>query len=80
MPKNQQLATATTRDIVEGSLVSGVLKSIKGHCLFLQVGVNERIPQIGRLHRLETQGDEFGQLTVGDRVPVKVLRVVQGKP
>ena len=45
----------------EGTLVTGTLKSIKGMCAFIQVGMTGKVPIIGRLHRVETSGkrDEF---------------------
>ena len=67
------------QDLQEGASVTGVLKSIKGHCLFVQVGLSGRIPTIGRLHRIETQKAEFDQFKIGDRIQVKVLRVMKGK-
>ena len=40
--------------LTEGALVTGTLKSIKGMCAFIQVGSQNKIPIIGRLHRVET--------------------------
>ena len=40
-------------ELKEGALINGQLRSIKGHCLFVQVGANGRLPLIGRLHKIE---------------------------
>jgi len=69
----------SSTDLKEGSSVNGVLKSIKGHCMFIQVGTNGKTPQVGRLHKIETQADDFTTTKVGDRLTVKVLKVTQGK-
>jgi hypothetical protein len=60
-------------------MVNGVLKSIKGHCFFVQVGNNGRLPLIGRLNRIEAQEGDFSRSNIGDRLQVKVLRITQGK-
>lgn len=58
----------------EGSLVSGPLRSIKGNCLFIQVG-SGKVPTIGRLHRVETfSPSEWDSFKVGDIISAKVLR------
>ena len=59
----------------DGSLVSGPLRSIKGHCLFVQVGSNGKVPTIGRLHRVECfNHSEFDNFKVGDIITAKVLK------
>ncbi len=45
--------TVSKVELKEGALVNGQLKSIKGHCLFVQVGSNGRLPLIGRLQKIE---------------------------
>lgn len=35
------------------------------------------MPQIGRLHRIETQGEEYANFKIGDRITVKVLKVTE---
>jgi len=54
-----------------------IVKSVKDHCLFAQVGMKGKMPMIGRLHRIETQGEEFATFKTGDRVQVKVLKVTE---
>ncbi len=71
---NKQQSFGQT-DLKEGSSVNGVLKSIKGNCMFIQIGSNGKIPQIGRLHRIEAKPEDFGIMKPGDRVQVKVLKV-----
>lgn len=57
----------------------GVVKSLKGHCAFLQLNNFQQLA-IGRLHRLEAQnGPEFDGLTVGETIKAKVLKVTQGR-
>lgn len=64
-------------ELKEGALINGQLRSIKGHCLFVQVGANGRLPLIGRLHKIECP--DFQSLQVGQSLSVKVLKVSQGK-
>lgn len=64
-------------EMKEGASVNGVLKSIKGHCMFVQVGHQGKVPQIGRLNRIESQANDFANTKVGDRLNVKVLKVTQ---
>jgi hypothetical protein len=42
--------------------------------MYVQIGVNGRIPLIGRLHRIETQADDFNTVKIGDRIVTKVLK------
>lgn len=47
LPKAEPQSTKQTSTLVslsEGALVNGVLKSIKGHCLFVQIGVSNKVP------------------------------------
>ena len=37
------------------------------------------MPLIGRLHRIETQNEEFASFKIRDRVQLKVLKVTEGK-
>ena len=50
-------------------------------CAFIQVGMNGKVPIIGRLHRVETSSkrNEFAQLKPGDRIEAKVLRKIEEK-
>jgi hypothetical protein len=36
--------------------------------MFIQIGSNGKIPQIGRLHRIEAKPDDFGTMKPGDRI------------
>jgi hypothetical protein len=51
--KSQEKPEGLSNEVREGQLVSGVVKSVKGHCLFVQVGQNGKTPLIGRLQRVE---------------------------
>ena len=62
----------------EGFMVSGPLKSIKGHCLYIHVGQVGGVPLIGRLHRVECANvKEFGQFRPGDKIDAKILKVTK---
>lgn len=67
------------QSLTEGEAVQGILKSVKGLCAYVQVGMDGRVPQIARLHKIETEGNDFEQTKVGDRISCKVLRVSEGK-
>lgn len=43
----------------------------------MQVGQNGRVPQIGRLHKIEAQEGDFSKIGLGDRISVKILKVTQ---
>jgi hypothetical protein len=59
--------------------VTGTLMSIKGMCAFIKVGMQGKIPIIGRLHRVETSAkrNEFEQMKPGDKIEAKILRKVE---
>ena len=81
MPKQTQKAVKAVGkfSLEEGSLVTGTLKSIKGHCAFIQVGSVGKVPIIGRLQRIEmsTKLSEFDNLKPGDKVEAKILRKIE---
>ena len=73
--ETQSLRTPKNVSLEEGSLVSGPVRSIKGNCVFVQVGSNGKVPVIGRLHRVEVfNSSEFESFKSGDIVTAKVLR------
>jgi len=58
-----------------GQKVVGTLKSVKGMSAFYQIGMQGKLPIIGRLHAIESGSkNEFGQIKPGDRTEVKVLQ------
>lgn len=65
----------------EGEKVIGTLKSIKGMCAFIQVGVDGKAPIIGRLHKVETsrKRNDFEQMKPGDKIEAKILRKSEDK-
>ena len=71
----------SAESLSEGMVVTGTLKSIKGMSAFIQVGMNGKVPIIGRLHRVETSSkrDEFQQMKPGDRIEAKILKKVDVK-
>jgi hypothetical protein len=56
LPANEEKSVRAPKNVSldEGSLVSGPVRSIKGNCIFVQVGSSGKVPLIGRLHRVET--------------------------
>ena len=63
----------------QGQLVSGVIRSLKGQCAFLQLS-NMKQLVIGRLHKLESSSNaEFEGFSVGENIKAKILKVSQGK-
>lgn len=77
LPAEESQATRAPKNVSleEGSLVSGPVRSIKGNCVFVQVGSNGKVPVIGRLHRVEAfNSGEFDSFKSGDIVTAKVLR------
>ena len=56
LPAQEEKAVRAPKNLSldEGSLVSGPVRSIKGSCIFVQVGSAGKVPVIGRLHRVET--------------------------
>lgn len=82
MPKNMENASLSgahgsqNTSLEEGYLVQGTIKSIKGHCLYVNVGFLGRVPLIGRLHRVECKtSKEFDQCKPGDKIECKILKV-----
>ena len=74
--KAASLAKSSVQNIEEGFTVRGQIVSKKGNCIFLQLGMNGKMPLIGRLQRVETSPNEFDSFKAGDRVTAKVLRKV----
>lgn len=50
--------------------------TIKGMCAFIKVGMQGKMPVIGRLHRIETSAkrNDFEQMKPGDKIEAKILR------
>jgi len=73
--------TANPNKLQEGLKIQGVLKSVKGQFLFIQMphamgSGASKMPIIGRLHRVECQNhNEFTQYQVGDRIDAKILHI-----
>ena len=52
-------APRVAQEVKEGASVNGVVKSIRGHSMFIQVGHSGKQPQIGRLCKVEAQESDF---------------------
>jgi len=78
MCPKQVARVSSQAEVKEGASINGVVKSIKGHCMFVQVGHSGKTPQIGRLHRIESQEADF-KMSLGERITVKILKVTEGK-